>query len=117
MKKFVEMKIGDDVEFYALVESTQKRFTPNKSAYYSLTLSDGDSSIDARVWDVNLVEKNEVNPGSVFLFHAHINEYAGKAQFVISAITPTTDEEIKSMKFYRSAPISEEELRQLLKMD
>lgn len=115
MKKFFEMKIGDDVEFYALVESTQKRFTPNKSAYYSLTLSDGDSSIDARVWDVNLVEKNEVNPGTVFRFNAHINEYAGKAQFVISAITPTTDEEVKSMKFYRSAPISEEELRTNIK--
>lgn len=111
MKKFVDMKIGEDVEFYALVEASQKRFTPNKSAYYSLTLSDGDSSIDARVWDVNLVEKNEVSPGSVFLFNAHINEYAGKAQFVISAIRTVTDEEIKTMKFYRSAPISEEELR------
>lgn len=115
MKKFVEMKIGDDVEFYALVESTQKRFTPNKSAYYSVTLSDGDSSIDARVWDVNLVEKNEVIPGKVFLFNAHINEYAGKAQFVISAIKPVTEEEIKNMKFYRSAPVSEEELRTNIK--
>ena len=53
MKKFSEMKIGDDVEFYALVEASQKRFTPNKSAYYSLTLSDGDSSIDARVLDMS----------------------------------------------------------------
>ena len=111
MKKFIEMKIGEDVEFYALVEAAQKRFTPNKSAYYSLTLSDGDSSIDARVWDVNLVEKNEAVPGSVFLFNAHINEYAGKAQFVISGIKAVTEEEIKTMKFYRSAPVSEEELR------
>ena len=63
MKKFIDMKIGEDVEFYALVESTQKRYTPNKSSYYSITLSDGDSNIDARVWDVNLIEKNEVNPG------------------------------------------------------
>ncbi len=115
MKKFSEMKIGDDVEFYALVEASQKRFTPNKSAYYSLTLSDGDSSIDARVWDVNLVEKNEVTPGSVFMFNAHINEYAGKAQFVISAIRQVSEEEVKTMKFYRSAPLSEEELRTNIK--
>lgn len=115
MKKFSEMKIGDDVEFYALVEASQKRFTPNKSAYYSLTLSDGDSSIDARVWDVNLVEKNEVTPGSVFLYNAHINEYAGKAQFVISAIKQVSEEEVKTMKFYRSAPLSEEELRTNIK--
>lgn len=115
MKKFSEMKIGDDVEFYALVEASQKRFTPNKSAYYSLTLSDGDSSIDARVWDVNLVEKNEVTPGSVFLYNAHINEYAGKAQFVISAIKQVSEDEVKTMKFYRSAPLSEEELRTNIK--
>lgn len=57
MKKFIDMKIGEDVEFYALVESTQKRYTPNKSSYYSITLSDGDSNIDARVWVVNLIEK------------------------------------------------------------
>ena len=115
MRKFVDMKIGEDVEFYALVEASQKRFTPNKSAYYSLTLSDGDSSIDARVWDVNLVEKNEVTPGSVFMFNAHINEYAGKAQFVISAIKQVSEEEVKTMKFYRSAPLSEEELRTNIK--
>ena len=63
MKKFIDMKIGEDVEFYALVESTQKRYTPNKSSYYSITLSDGDSNIDARVWDVNLIEKNEAGAG------------------------------------------------------
>lgn len=111
MKKFVEMKIGEDVEFYALVESLQKRFTPNKSGYYGVTLSDGDTSIDARVWDVNLIEKNEVTPGSVFFFNAHINEYAGKAQYVITGIKAVSEEEIKDKKFYRSAPMTEEELR------
>lgn len=86
MNKFATMKIGDDVDFYALVESSQKRYTPNKSAYYGITLSDGDTSIDARVWDVNLIEKNGVVPGTVFHFKAHINEYAGKAQYVINGL-------------------------------
>lgn len=115
MKKFVEMKIGDNVEFYALVESFQKRFTPNKSAYYSLTLSDGDSNIDARVWDVNLVEKNNVTPGEVYTFVAHINEYAGKAQFVIKEINEADKEEIKDINFYRTAPLGEEELKNRIK--
>lgn len=115
MKKFVEMKIGEDVEFYALVESLQKRYTPNKSGYYGVTLSDGDSSIDARVWDVNLIEKNEVTPGTVFHFNAHINEYAGKTQFVINGIRAVTDEEIKDKNFYRSAPLTEEDLRNGIK--
>lgn len=111
MKKFIEMKIGEDVEFYALVEATQKRYTPNKSAYYSITLSDGDTSIDARVWDVNLIEKNDVLAGAVFAFKAHINEYVGKPQFVITSIREVSEEEIKDRKFYRTAPLSEEVLR------
>lgn len=115
MRKFSTMKIGEDVEFYALVESSQKRFTPNKSSYYGLTLSDGEASIDARVWDVNLVEKNGVIPGTVFEFKAHINEYAGKAQFVINAITEVSEEEVNLKDFYRSAPLDEDNLRTAIK--
>ena len=33
MVKYSDVKIGDDVKFYALIESMQKRFTPNKSGY------------------------------------------------------------------------------------
>ena len=115
MKKFIDMKIGEDVEFYALVESFQKRYTPNKSAYYGISLSDGDSNIDARVWDVNLIEKNDVIPGAVFKFNAHINEYAGKSQFVISMINKVEDGEIDIKAFYRSAPLKEDELRNCIK--
>ena len=116
MKKFQEMKIGEDVEFYALVESSQKRYTPNKSAYYGVTLSDGDTSIDARVWDVNLIEKNNVNPGEVYFFIAHINEYNGKAQFVVTGVRKVEEGEIHITDFYRSAPLSEEDLRNGIKV-
>lgn len=115
MKKFLEMKIGDEVEFYALVESSQKRFTPNKSAYYGVVLSDGETNIDARVWDVNLVEKNEVNPGGVYAFKAHINEYNSKPQFVITAIKQVDENEVNISEFYRSAPLNEEDLRNGIK--
>ena len=86
MIKFVDIKIGDDVTFYALIENMQKRFTPNKSGYYGATLSDGDSSIDARIWDCNLVESKDITAGNVYRFTAHVNEYAGKAQYVIKNI-------------------------------
>lgn len=115
MKKFLEMKIGDDVEFYALVESSQKRFTPNKSAYYGIVLSDGETNIDARVWDVNLVEKNEVTPGGVYSFKAHINEYNSKPQFVITAVKQIDENEVNVSQFYRSAPLNEEDLRNGIK--
>ncbi len=115
MRKFNEMKIGEDVTFYALVESLQQRFTPNKSAYYSVGLSDGDSIVDARIWDVSLVEKNELMRGEIYYFEAHINEYASKAQFVVKVVRKIQEGEIDKNLFYRSAPITEENLRKEIK--
>lgn len=115
MRKFNTMKIGEDVSFYALVESLQQRFTPNKSAYYSVGLSDGDAIVDARIWDTNLVEKNELTRGEIYFFEAHINEYASKAQFVIKQIRKVEEGEIDKNLFYRSAPITEESLRKEIK--
>ncbi len=111
MRKFNSMKIGEDVTFYALVESFQQRYTPNKSAYYSASLSDGDSIIDARIWDINLVEKINLTRGEIYQFDAHINEYASKAQFVIKEIRMPVEGEYNKNDFYRSAPITEELLR------
>lgn len=110
MKKFSEMKIGEEVSFNALVESMQKRFTPNKKAYYSLGLTDGDSIIDARVWDEMLVEKNDVKTGCVYSFEAHINEYAGKMQYVVKVIKPI-EEDVDVTMFFRTAPLSGEFLK------
>ncbi len=115
MVKFVDIKIGDDVTFYALIESMQKRFTPNKSGYYGATLSDGDSSIDARIWDCNLIESKNISAGNVYLFSAHVNEYAGKAQYVIKNIEEVSEGEIDSAKFFKSAPLSKDELNKGIK--
>lgn len=115
MIKFTDIKIGDDVTFYALIENMQKRFTPNKSGYYGATLSDGDSSIDARIWDCNLIETKDVVAGNVYRFTAHVNEYAGKAQYVIKNIEIVEDGEIDTSKFFKTAPLSKDELNKGIK--
>ncbi len=115
MIKFTDIKIGDDVTFYALIENMQKRFTPNKSGYYGATLSDGDSSIDARIWDCSLIETKDVTAGNVYRFTAHVNEYAGKAQYVIKNIELVEDGEIDTSKFFKAAPLSKDELNKGIK--
>lgn len=115
MNKFRDFKIGDDIKFYALVESFQKRFTPNKSSYYSLSLTDGDQVIDSRVWDTNLIENNNISTNAVYLFEAHINEYAGKPQYVIKRISIPETGDYDINEFIRTAPISKDELKNLLK--
>ena len=111
MRKFNDMKIGEDVSFYALVEGFQLRYTPNKSAYYSASLSDGDQIVDARIWDTGIVESVNMTKGDIYYFTAHINEYAGKAQYVINGLEVPNENEVNIKDFYRSAPITEEDLR------
>ena len=108
--KFVDIKIGDDAAFYALIESMQKRFTPNKNGYYGATLSDGETSVDARIWDCNLVETKNIQAGNVYKFIAHVNEYAGKAQYVIKSIEIVQEGEVDTSKFFKTAPLSKEVL-------
>ena len=115
MIKFVDIKIGDDVTFFALIESMQKRFTPNKSGYYGATLSDGETSIDARIWDCGLIESKDITAGNVYRFTAHVNEYAGKAQYVIKNIEIVDSSEIDVSKFFKTAPLSKEDLNKGIK--
>ena len=113
--KFVDIKIGEDAAFYALIESMQKRFTPNKNGYYGATLSDGETSVDARIWDCNLVESKDITAGNVYRFTAHVNEYAGKAQYVIKNIETISEDEIDVSKFFKCAPLSKDDLNKGIK--
>lgn len=115
MVKFANVKVGDDITVYALIESMQKRFTPNKSGYYGATLSDGESSVDARIWDCNLIEANNIQAGKVYLFTAHVNEYAGKIQYVVTGVKIPEEGEVDESLFFKSAPLSKEELNKGIK--
>ena len=107
--KFKDMKIGEIVDFYALLEDLKLRHTPNQTSYYSANISDGIQTVDSRIWDVHLKEDLEI--GKVYHFHAKINEYGGKMQLVITGIKDIEEGEVDLTSFYRSAPMKESELR------
>ncbi len=115
MKKFSENKVGETVTFYALIENLQKRSTPNNSGYYGATLSDGEQSVDARIWDCSIVEANNVSAGGVYEIIAHVNEYAGKIQYVVSSIKEVDPNQVNIDEFYKTAPMSKEELNKGIK--
>lgn len=116
MNVFTNAKVGDDLTFYALIENMQKRFTPNKSGYYGATLSDGQTSVDARIWDCALIENNDVIQGKIYQFTAHVNEYAGKIQFVIKTLRSVAAGEVNEDEFFKSAPMPKDDLIKNIKM-
>lgn len=110
MAKLNEFNIGDTAVFYAMVDALQKRFTPNKAGYYSVTLSDDTATVDARCWDCELIEKNGIKSGEVYGFECHINSFNNKPQFIIKKIVVPQPGEIDVSKFVKTAPLSKEML-------
>lgn len=117
--KFKDLKVGDNnLEILALVTDCKVRQTVNQTPYYGLVISDGESLSDARIWTVNLVNElvdKEIKIGTVYKMTIKVNEYGGKNQIIINRIEDvelTTEEE---SKFYRTAPLSIDDLRQGIK--
>lgn len=104
-RKFDEMNYNEDVMFYALIENMQKRYTANRASYYGLTLSDGVSSADARVWNCSIIEENDVQAGNIYLFDARVNKYGETKQFVLNRIQEVPEGAINKSDFIKCAPV------------
>ncbi len=113
--KFKDLKIGDsNLDILALVTDCKVRQTVNQTPYYGLIISDGENLSDARIWTVNLVNElveKEIKIGTVYKMTIKVNEYGGKNQIIINHIEDVTLTPEEQAKFYRSAPLSIEELK------
>ena len=117
--KFKDLKVGDNnIEILALVTDCKVRQTVNQTPYYGLVISDGDNLSDARIWTVNLVNElaeKEIKIGTVYKMTIKVNEYGGKNQIIINRIEDVELTSEEEAKFYRTAPLSMEELKQGIK--
>ena len=117
--KFKELKVGDNnIELYALVIDCKTKQTVNQTPYYGLILSDGEDQADARIWTVSLVNNlkdKAIVPGEVYKFTVKVNDYAGKNQIIIGQVEDVDPNQVELSSFYKSAPISEEQLRTEIK--
>ena len=117
--KFKDLKVGDNnLEILALVTDCKVKQTVNQTPYYGLTISDGDTLADARMWTVTLVNElaeKEIKAGNVYKMTVKVNEYGGKNQIIINRIEDVVLTDEDKSKFYRSAPVNIEELKQGIK--
>ncbi len=117
--KFKELKVGDNnVSLYALVHDSKIKQTVNQTPYYGLVLSDGEDFADARIWTVNIVQAlngGEIEVGNVYKLTIKVNDYAGKNQIIITKIEDIEDGEVDLSKFYRTAPMELEILKEKIK--
>jgi len=108
--KFKHVKPGDFFDTYALVQDCRIRYTVNQTPYYGLSLSDGETTLDARLWDINM--KKDLASGMVYKMTLKINDFGGKIQAVINNIQDVEEGEIDVNEFYRFAPLEKEVLEE-----
>ena len=117
--KFKDLKVGDsNLEILALVTDCKVRQTVNQTPYYGLVISDGDNLSDARIWTVSLVNEladKEIKIGTVYKMVIKVNEYGGKNQIIINRIEDVELSKEEESKFYRTAPLTVDELKQGIK--
>lgn len=101
--KFKNLKPGDHLETYALVQDCRIRYTVNQTPYYGLIISDGETALDARLWDVNA--KKDLTSGVVYKMQIKINDFGGKIQAVINNIQDIEENEVDINDYYRFAPL------------
>lgn len=111
--KFKHLKPGDFLEAYALVQDFRIRYTVNQTPYYGLLISDGETTLDARLWDINL--KKDLASGVVYKMSLKINDFGGKIQAVINNIQDVEEGEIDINEFYRFAPLERTVLEEKIK--
>lgn len=107
--KFKDLKSGDFVETYVLIQDCKLRYTINQTPYYGLIISDGELTLDARIWDINI--KKDIIPGHIYFVQAKINDFGGRLQAIINSIKDASSDEVNWRDFFRFAPLGEDEIR------
>jgi len=111
---FKDLKVGDNnMVINALVIDFKIKQTVNQTPYYGLSISDGDDTMDARIWNISIASNlpsGEIEAGNVYKLTVKVNEYAGKNQIIITKIEDV-DPGVDLTAFFKTAPIENNELK------
>ncbi len=91
--KLNQLKIGDRVLHFLLVNKFETKTTRTNKKYLNLDLSDKSGTINAKVWDnFDELEKN-LQQGSIVKIAGRIEEYSGQRQIKIDKMRIAVDDD------------------------
>jgi 3'-5' exoribonuclease len=109
-----DIKNGLASELIVRFVDIKERTSSSNSAYFTLSIYDGEDSIDAKIWDIS-DKKEWVKSGEVYRVYGKGNEFAGKVQFIITEVHKLEEHEQDDLKkFYKYAKISKEQLEEYI---
>jgi len=111
VKKIVDVKSNDRISFYAKIDNLNVQKAVNQTDFLNLLLVDDTGYIYAKKWNITETEKKEFKVGQVVFVTGTGNEYNNKLQLIIDEIRLLDENDnIDIDIFYKSAPLSKEEL-------
>lgn len=115
--KFKELKVGDNnIVIDALVIDCKLKQTVNQTPYYALSISDGEDTLDARIWSTSIcanLNDSTITNGNVYTLTVKVNDYAGKNQIIITKIEEVGDD-VDLSKFFKSAPVEIKDIKEYI---
>lgn len=91
--KLNQLKIGDRVLHFLLVNKFETKTTRTNKKYLNLDLSDKSGTINAKVWDNFDNLEKDLRQGSIVKIAGRIEEYSGQRQIKIDKIRIAADDD------------------------
>lgn len=100
--KFKDFKVNMSYEIQCMLVEKEERTAKNNSKYMVLTFTDGDSTVNANLWNYSL-ESFTFSIGTVFTIHMEAKSYNGGISYHVKNYVATKE---SPRAYISSAPIS-----------
>jgi 3'-5' exoribonuclease len=98
--------VGEKVLLDACVKSFQRKKATNGSSYLDVTLSDKDTEVNGKMWNLNEASYEFISENRFIRALVEIDNFNGKLQVKLSKMGPIPEVELDKSKLEQSAPES-----------
>lgn len=115
VKKIRDVQNKEEINLYAKLENINIQKAVNNTEFLNATLTDETGYIYAKKWNISEKEKSLFKIGQLIFLSGVGNEYNNKTQLIINEMRPLNEsDEVDLDAFYKTAPISTEDLQKKL---
>jgi 3'-5' exoribonuclease len=104
-------KVGEMVDGFFLVKSSQKGTASNGKPFLTLIMQDQTGDVEAKLWDASPEDEELYAAQEIVKLSGEMGNYRGKMQLKLKAIRPATElDGVKISDFLETAPLTQEEM-------
>ncbi|HEX6922970.1 MAG TPA: 3'-5' exoribonuclease YhaM [Bacillales bacterium] len=106
-----EYRVGEQIEKFLLIRSSNKSVASNGKPFLTLILQDGSGEIEAKLWDCSSDDEKAYVAEKIVKVTAEMSSFRGRSQLKLRAVRLAVAEDgVKTSDFLKTAPLSVEEM-------